>query len=251
MEKFLEKNETLPNGWRGVVVKRLTKHYPEKSFETDDELFETLAEFDARLDERFERLRNDQCKLAGIFNSNPKMAGFISSVIEGEDPLIACVRFFGGDVLECAHDENRLSQLRRENDAYLERMASAEKSRKEIEENWNLSEKSIKRFKEAKGMTDEEFELFMEKVCHLCEHVFMCDFSFEILDTLFKGVNYDTDVDIAEQTGEVKGRNQKIIFDKEQNSDADVSPSSFVKEENSDNLTPMFGLRRRKSVWDL
>ena len=249
MKNFYENDETLPQTSRGVIVKRLIKHFPDRDFDNDDELFEVLANYDADLDERFEKLRNDQTKLAQIFTSNPKMAGFISTVIEGEDPLIACVRYFGGDVLECAYDENRLMQLRKENDLYLERMNSFAKTQKEIDENWKLSAKSIERFKEAKGMTDEEFDLFIEKVCHLCEHVFMCDFSFEVLDTLFKGVNYDTDIDIAEQTGEVKGRNQRIIFDKEKS--GNIAQSASSRKNESSDLTPMFGLRRRKSVWDL
>ncbi|MBQ3576071.1 MAG: hypothetical protein IJA28_01475, partial [Coprobacter sp.] len=233
---------------RGVIVKRLIKHFPDRNFDSDDELFEVLASYDADLDERFEKLRKDQTKLAQIFTSNPKMAGFISTVIEGEDPLIACVRYFGGDVLQCAYDEDRLMQLRKENDAYLDRMQTYAKTEKEIEENWKVSAKSIERFKEAKGMTDEEFDMFIEKVCHLCEHVFMCDFSYEVLDTLFKGVNYDTDVDLAEQTGEVKGRNQRIIFSKDK---SDAATSQSLKTDSSADLTPMFGLRRRKSVWDM
>ena len=250
MKNFYENEETLPQTSRGVIVKRLIKHFPDRDFDNDDELFEILATYDADLDERYEKLRKDQTKLAHLFTSNPKMAGFISTVIEGEDPLIACVRYFGGDVLECAYDENRLMQLRRENDAYLERMQSFAKTEKEMEENWKVSAKSIENFKEVKGMTDEEFNIFMEKVCHLCEHVFMCDFSFDVLETLFKGINYDTDVDIAEQTGEVKGRNQRIIFSRDKSAEENsVSPSSHRND--SSDLTPMFGLRRRKSVWDL
>lgn len=248
MKNFYENDETLPETSRGVIVKRLIKHFPDRNFDSDDELFEVLASYDADLDERFEKLRKDQTKLAQIFTSNPKMAGFISTVIEGEDPLIACVRYFGGDVLQCAYDEDRLMQLRKENDAYLDRMQTYAKTEKEIEENWKVSAKSIERFKEAKGMTDEEFDMFIEKVCHLCEHVFMCDFSYEVLDTLFKGVNYDTDMDLAEQTGEVKGRNQRIIFSKDK---SDAATSQSLKTDSSADLTPMFGLRRRKSVWDM
>ena len=248
MKNFYENDETLPETSRGVIVKRLIKHFPDRNFDSDDELFEVLASYDADLDERFEKLRKDQTKLAQIFTSNPKMAGFISTVIEGEDPLIACVRYFGGDVLQCAYDEDRLMQLRKENDAYLDRMQTYAKTEKEIEENWKVSAKSIERFKEAKGMTDEEFDMFIEKVCHLCEHVFMCDFSYEVLDTLFKGVNYDTDIDFAEQAGEVKGRNQRIIFSKDK---SDAATSQSLKTDSSADLTPMFGLRRRKSVWDM
>ena len=55
--------------------------------------------------------------------SNPKMGAFISDVIGGEDALIACVRYFGKDMLDCAEDEGRMEEVRKANDEYLSRMA--------------------------------------------------------------------------------------------------------------------------------
>lgn len=241
------------NSSRQVIIERLTKRYPDRRFETDEELFDIMAEHDSKVNDRYEKLRNDQSTLASLFISNPKMGSFISEVIAGEDPLLSCVRYFGKDVLECAGDENRMSQLRKENDEYLARMNKVKKTEQEINENWRHSEKAINRFKQSKGMSDEDFELFMEKVCHICEHVFMSDLNYEILETLYKGVNYDADIDAAEQLAEVKGRNEKIIFEKEK-SEGDSLPGvkgGASRGGSDSDLTPIFGLRRRRSVWDM
>lgn len=239
---------------RQIVIKRLSKLFPERTFETDDELFDILAEYDSRLDEKYEKLRKDQSSLAALFISNPKMGGFISEVVEGEDPLMACVRYFGKDMLECAGDERRMAEIRKENDEYLARMNRVQETEKEINENWKRSERAIERFKDSKGMSEGDFEMFLSKICRICEQVFMSDFTYELLDTLYKGINYDEDIDMAQEAAEVKGRNMKIMFDRDRE-EGDHVPglrgAASRGESDAGNLTPIFGLRRRKSVWDM
>lgn len=239
---------------RQIVIKRLTRLFPERSFDTDEELFDILAEYDAKLDEKYDKLRKDQSSLASLFMSNPKMGGFISDVVEGEDPLIACVRYFGKDMLECAGDERRMAEIRKENDEYLARMNRVRETEKEINENWKRSETAIERFKESKGMSEGDFEIFLSKVCRICEQVFMSEFTYELLDTLYKGINYDEDIDSAQEAGEVKGRNMKIMFDREKDEGDNVPGLKGAASRggsDTSNLTPIFGLRRRKSVWDM
>jgi hypothetical protein len=43
MKNFYENDETLPQSSRGVIVKRLIKHFPDRDFDNDDELFEVLT----------------------------------------------------------------------------------------------------------------------------------------------------------------------------------------------------------------
>ena len=182
------------------------------------------------------------------------MGSFISEVVEGEDPLIACVRYFGKDMLECAGDERRMAEIRKENDDYLARMNQVRETEKEITENWKRSERAIERFKESKGMSEGDFEMFLSKICRICEQVFMSEFTYELLDTLYKGINYDEDIDSAQEAGEVKGRNMRIMFDKEMEEGDNVpglKGAASRGDSEAGNLTPIFGLRRRKSVWDM
>lgn len=239
---------------RELIVAKLSKRFPDRALDNDDDFFDALAEYDSRLCERYERLCNDQNKLASLFVANPKMGAFISDVIGGEDPLIACVRHFGKDILECADDEDRMSQIRKENDEFLERMARQRETEKTMQENLEHSQRAIARFKEAKGMDDDDFENFMGKVYHVCEHVFMGDFTPDVLELLFKGIHYDNDLDCAEKAAIVKGRNERISLEKKQREgDAmpDLRSSRSAGDDEDEDLTPAFGLRRRRSIWDL
>ncbi|WP_455498622.1 hypothetical protein [Coprobacter sp.] len=254
MRSFEERvNERPKARSRQIILEKLSKRFPDRAFDSDDVFYDTLVEYDSHLCDRYEKLRDDQTKLATLFISNPKMGGFISDVIGGEDALVACVRYFGKDVLECANDENRMAQLRKENDEFLARMSKNRAVEKEMAENWEHSKRAISRFKESKGMNDDDFDNFLDKVHHICEHVFMSDFTPDVLEILFKGINYDNDLGCAEKAAEVRGRNERILLEKKQ-TEGDSLPglqnNRSVKEE-SENLTPGFGLRRRRSVWDM
>ena len=238
---------------RELIVARLSKTFPERTFDDDDRLFDSLLEYDDDLRQRYDYLCRDQLKLADMFMSNPRMAEFIGEVLGGEDSLVACVRHFGKDILECAGDERRLQALARENEEFNNRIRAGERIRREMQDNWAHSARAIARFKAQKGMSDEEFEDFLERVHHVCEHVFMHDFTFEVLELLFKGVNYDADIESTGRAAEVRGRNERILLERRQ-PDGDALPhldGDGGSDDADDGRSLAFGNRRRRSIWDM
>lgn len=96
----------------------------------------------------------------------------------------------------------------------------------------------MERFKSEKGMSDEEFESFLDRVYHLCNHVFMGELNDEVLGLLFKGLYYDRDLSCAEREAEVRGRNERIVFEKrERNGD---SVAILCETEAVSSLMPIF-----------
>lgn len=252
MEKNYQKENRNLRKSRDLLVERILHRYPARRVDSDDDLFDALEEYDSYRNERYERLADDQSKLCKLFMSNPKMGAFISDVIGGEDALIACVRYFGKDMLDCAEDEGRMEEVRKANDEYLSRMARFDELENQMRENLKNSTRCMERFKSEKGMSDEEFESFLDRVYHLCNHVFMGELNDEVLGLLFKGLYYDRDLSCAERDAEVRGRNERIVFEKRERNGDSLPPlrngGSF--EPDSD-LSPVFGNRRRRSVWDL
>ena len=116
MEKNYQKENRNLRKSRDLLVERILHRYPARRVDSDDDLFDALEEYDSYRNERYERLADDQSKLCKLFMSNPKMGAFISDVIGGEDALIACVRYFGKDMLDCAEDEGRMEEVRKAND---------------------------------------------------------------------------------------------------------------------------------------
>ena len=206
MEKNYQKENRNLRKSRDLLVERILHRYPARRVDSDDDLFDALEEYDSYRNERYERLADDQSKLCKLFMSNPKMGAFISDVIGGEDALIACVRYFGKDMLDCAEDEGRMEEVRKANDEYLSRMARFGELENQMRENLKNSTRCMERFKSEKGMSDEEFESFLDRVYHLCNHVFMGELNDEVLGLLFKGLYYDRDLSCAEREAEVRGR---------------------------------------------
>ncbi len=254
MKKQTEEKSVPRRKSREVLIERVMQKFPDRLLETDDDFFDALEEYDSYFQKRYEKLADDQNKLCDLFISNPKMGAFIADVVGGEDALVACVKYFGKDLLECAGDDRRMYELRRANDEYMSRISHYRKLDAEMRENLKNSSRHIERFKASKGMSDEEFEAFVDRVYHLCNHVFVGDLNTEVLELLYKGVNYDSDLSCAEKAAEIKGRNERIVLEKKQNRGDSLSGlrsvGSVVAEEDED-TSPILGRRRRKSVWDL
>ena len=94
-------------------------------------------------------------------------------------------------MLDCAEDEGRMEEVRKANDEYLSRIARFGELENQMRENLKNSTRCMERFKSEKGMSDEEFEGFLDRVYHLCNHVFMGELNDEVLGLLFKGLYYD------------------------------------------------------------
>ena len=242
-----------PRNSRELLMARLSKSFPDRSFDDENLFFDSLLEYEEDMRKRYYYLCQDQMKLADIFMANPRMAEFIGDVLGGDDALAACVRHFGKDILECVGDERKLEDLERENEEFTRRVRAGEQLRREMEENWQHSARAIARFKAHKGMSDEEFEDFLDRVHHVCEHVFMHDFTTEILELLFKGINYDLDMDNTERIAEIRGRNERILSERKQR-DGNILPhlgGNGGGDDADENRSAAFGFRRRRSVWDM
>ena len=82
----------------------------------------------------------------------------------------------------------------------------------------------------------------------------MGKFSMKTLELLFRGLNYESDLMQAEMAGEVRGKNQRIVLERNR-AEGDSMPSlhshSSAKGGDEDGMTSIMGYRRQPSVWDL
>ena len=84
-----------PRNSRELLLARLSKSFPDRSFDDENLCFDSLLEYEEDMRKRYDYLCQDQMKLADIFMANPRMAEFIGDVLGGDDALAACVRHFG------------------------------------------------------------------------------------------------------------------------------------------------------------
>ncbi len=234
---------------RERLVERIMQRYPDRRFESDDDFYDALDEYDSFLCGNYEKMVGDQNKLCQLMCSNPKVGAFISDVAEGEDALVACIRYFGRDLLEQGGDERKMYAIRRANEEFLERNRCYRELESSMQKNVERSVRHIKRFMQSKKMDDAEFEEFLERIFHVCRHVFAGDLNTDVLELLYKGLRYDSDLPCAEHAAEIKGRNERIVMSRREMA-GDSLPAMKHVSDNGDK-GGYRRVRRRSSIWDM
>ena len=85
---------------RERLARRIVEHYPDRIFECEDDVYDALDEYATFLSDHYEKMLGDHNRLTGLMYSNPRVGAFITDVADGEDALVACVRYFGKELLE-------------------------------------------------------------------------------------------------------------------------------------------------------
>ena len=98
-------------------------------------------------------------------------------------------------------------------------------------------------------MDETEFDDFLDRIFHVCRHIFAGDLTVDVLELLYKGLRYDTDLTCAEHAAEIKGRNERITLSKRDHA-GDNLPA--LPHKNGNNETGGYRRpRRRRSIWDM
>ena len=112
MSKKEEKRETQFRPSLERLVRRVLEHYPERNYESENDFYDALDEYETTINDNYEKLLADHNRLTQLMYSNPRMGAFISDVAEGEDAVVACVRYFGKELLDGCGDKEKLQALR-------------------------------------------------------------------------------------------------------------------------------------------
>ena len=84
-----------PRNSRELLMARLSKSFPDRSFDDENLFFDSLLEYEEDMRKRYDYLCQDQMKLADIFMANPRMAEFIGDVLGGSLCAALRKRHFG------------------------------------------------------------------------------------------------------------------------------------------------------------
>lgn len=242
--------ESLAGTSRERLARRIIERFPDRHFECEDDVYDAIEECDTLMREHYEKMLSDHNRLSELMYSNPRVGAFISEVAEGEDALVACVRYFGRELLENSDDKQRMNALRRANEEYLERNRTFREMEEAMHKNIEKSARAMERFMRSKKMSESDFEEFIDRVFHVCRHVFAGDLSDDVLELLHKGLRYDIDLPCAEHAAEVKGRNSRIMMTRRE-AVGDKLPHGEGNTAPEANGNGYRRPRRCRSVWDL
>jgi hypothetical protein len=205
-ESIVATEQTANKSNKDAIMERLQKMFPDVDEET---MYGNFMEF---MDD-MERASSAQSMLNDKLTQYPKAGLMLADMMDGRHPAVAIKRHFGDemDIEEGSEEYEALLTAERE------RLADEETSgamKAEYEQNLIESAEAVKTFKDEKGLDDEGFQDFVESAVELTADLLSGKLNATLLNILWKGKNYDTDIanetGIAEQRGLVAGRNEKI-----------------------------------------
>lgn len=198
--------EVIQKSNKDALLERLQKMFPDVDEET---MYANFMEF---MDD-MERASNAHAMLNEKLTQHPKAGLMLADMMDGKHPAVAIKRHFGEE-LEIEEGSEEYEALLT---AERERLADEEASgamKAEYQTNLEESAEAVRMFKEEKGLDDQGFQDFIESAVEMTGDLLAGKLNTTLLNVLWKGKNYDTDIanetSIAEERGLVKGRNEKI-----------------------------------------
>jgi len=218
-------NAEIPKG-RALILEAYKTANPDRTEDPqDDELYDFAHNRYSDLDNRYNELSGANNRLAGIISKDPRI-GAVVSMISGEKPKSLPYAFssvFGKDAtgLEGSDLEDFESGYQEYLKAEQRRNSDTEEANKNFEESIGRLFDYIKTNK----LDDEKGEQLYDGVLNLGKSFLMGIIPNEIFDLIYKGLNYDNDVQDAADTGFVEGKNTVVEAKMKNKTQPDVVPN--------------------------
>ena len=265
MKENKEDVQESPKG-RSLILAAYKSANPDKTEDPgDEELHDFSNNRYSDLEGKYNELSGANSRLAELISKDPRI-GAVLSMISSDKPKsfpYAYSSVFGKDAvgLEGKDLEDYETGYQEYQKTEEKRKADTETANKNFEESIGRLLDYIKKI----NLDDERGEKLYNGVLDLGQSFLMGIIPNEVFDLVYKGLNYDSDVQEAADTGYVEGKNENIDAKMKQKTEGNPIPSlsggtglGMNKKETPvnvdssynefDNVTPVTGSGRRKRL---
>jgi hypothetical protein len=211
-----------PKG-RAAMLARYRGKNPEAGDDIDDEaLWEYANNGHSELEGKYNQLNGANTRLAELVGKDPRLASVLS-MLAGDNPKslpYAVGTVYGKDFMDGDLDEFEAGY--QEN---LKRLAESKKTQAEAEKNIGESISNIEKYAAENGLSEEQAKELYAGIMDFAENLLMGKIPAELVDLVYKGLNYEKDVQEAADTGFVEGKNEKVTATMKTKTDSSIPPS--------------------------
>jgi len=194
---------------------KLSKAYPDKKFESDEDIDKTLDEYLADLESYKEKGKAASKKLVNLFESEPQVGEVVRDMLNGSTFREALARHISPEDLQAIEGDPDYEGWTKNKSAREESIAKRRQFEDEYAKNISTSEQAITAFLEKRGMDEAAADEFFAKFDAMLTDINNGNISEEHLQSIAKAFSYDNDVLAATDQGRIAGRNENIVAQKE------------------------------------
>jgi hypothetical protein len=185
--------------------------YPDENPQTDEEWADLEDRYAEETEGVISNYKDSEMTLNEVMTAYPELASILHDIVVNKLPVRAAIakHFEQEDLIPQEGDPDYP-----EFDAVLKEKQGAKEKKsaldKEIEDNMDQSIKSIDAFCEQKGYDDTQKQTLLDFIESTFQDLLMKKVTENILDAFNKAMSYDKDLAMAEEAGEIKGKNTAI-----------------------------------------
>lgn len=195
---------------RDRYAERLRSKYPDREFADDEAIFGQANDDYDNYDRELSEYQERESSLSNLFTSDPRSAAFLMDWRNGEDPVVGMIRKFGDDFKAALEDPEKQEALAAASKEYAERVSKEKDFEMQYQKNIKETLASIEELQQEEGISDDEIDDIMEFLTGIMKDGILGKYSKESIMMARNAINHDTDVELADREGEVRGRNAKI-----------------------------------------
>lgn len=195
---------------RDLALERLQGKYPGEQFDDDEQIFARINDDYDKYDKELAGYKEREGKFSDMFTSDPRSARLMMAWKNGDDPAVALMRLYGEDIKEAIDDPEKQEAIAEANREYMERVSKEKEYEDAHSSNLVESLRILEEIQAEKGLTDEQVDDAMAWLIGVAKDAMLGKFSRETIEMAVKAQNYDNDVAMASEEGEVRGRNAKV-----------------------------------------
>lgn len=188
----------------------LQKKYPERTWESDEQFDEDLANEMENADSRLADYAEADERINRILDLNPDFVLVLEAMDKGM-PFMVALRKYAGDIFDSAPEEGDpdWDEYSKAADEYL---ANKKKTDDEIATRTSNLEKSDAEFTEfvETNVPEEKQDAFVEFVKDNLKALSMGTVSALFMQSMLDAFNHDEDIEDAKEAGAIEARNAKI-----------------------------------------
>lgn len=223
MADVKEKTAEQPLKGRAAMLARYRESNPGSGDEIDDETLWGYTEGEhSDLEGKYNRLNEANTRLAELVSKDPKLAAVLSMVAGDKSKSFpyAIGTVYGRDFLD-----GDLEEFEAGYQEHLKQIAESKKLQAEAEKNIGESIPNIEKYAKENGLSEEQLKGLYAGIMDFAENLLMGKIPAELIDLVYKGLNYEKDVQEAADTGFVEGKNEKVAAAMKTKTDSSLPPS--------------------------
>lgn len=232
---------TEPQNQESRFKKALSKRYPDRTFESDDQAQDAFLEDYELIASKLDDNEITNKRMYELIEANPALADIIVEMDNGTPFEVALASHVDLQAIAPQNGEPNFEAYQNALKERKERILQAEKHKEQIEAAQAKSKADADEFFAQIGMDEAEQKEFVDFVEGFIDGLFKGEVSKVTLSKMYQAFKYDEAVAAAQTQGQINGRNELIEAKRTKNGATDGIPSGGSSIENSQEANPTGG----------